>query len=230
MEEYLNKELFEKAKEEAEKIGEERRAFWKMLETFIPQLEYSIPEKPKILDLGCGVCYEGLVLSAYFGGKPYGYNSENVLIVGIDIDKKEIERAKREYERLDTKTMKWVPMPNFKFICGDARNLKELINADQDLKELVSDGFDIVVVRHPNIAENSQIWEDILRKAYDLMKQDGLLIATSYIDFEHRMLESLLMKIGYEILINKENPYSIPTKYKEVIRDNYVLFAKKKVE
>ena len=74
--------------DESKRIDEARKAFMKMLETYVPQVGYSAPQNPRILNLGCGECYEGFVSSGYFGGKPYGSDPEDVLLVGIDIDAK----------------------------------------------------------------------------------------------------------------------------------------------
>lgn len=127
--------------EGARKVGEKRKAFRQMLEAYVPQVGYSAPSSPRILDLGCGRCYEAHVLSSYFGNQPHGFGSKDVFVVGIDINEKEIKKAREEYAEQDfsEKITKYVERPNYKFIHGDARNLRELIEGE----------FDIIVARHP---------------------------------------------------------------------------------
>ena len=84
--------------EATRKVGEGRKAFRKMLETYVPQVGYSVPECPRILDLGCGVCYEAHVLSSYFGNQPHGWDSKDVLVVGIDTDEKFLDVSIKRFE------------------------------------------------------------------------------------------------------------------------------------
>lgn len=88
--------------ESARMVGEEGRAFRKMLETYVPQVGYSAPEHTRILNLGCGICNEAIVLSSYFGGRPEGYDSEDVLVVGVDINAGNIRSAERLYKKADS--------------------------------------------------------------------------------------------------------------------------------
>ena len=215
----IPKEIYEKALEAAKKIGKGRKAFRRMLETYVPQTSYSVPQNPKILNLGCGICYEAFVLSSYFGNQPDGFSSKDVLVVGIDIDEKEIERAKDHYKSPDfsEKITKWVEPPNYKFIHGDARRLRELVD----------DEFDVVVARHPNVAEIQDDWYKIFKESYEIMKPEGFLIATSFSDIEHGMLEELIKKVGYKIALSSSNLHAIPTDHKDVSIDRKVLLARK---
>ncbi len=212
-------EMQKEVLKDARKVGEGRKAFRKMLETYVPQIGYSAPAYPRILNLGCGKCYEAFVLSGYFGGKLEGYDSEGVLLVGVDIDAKEIARAKQEYTRPDfsERVTKWVEQPNYRFIHGDARGLRELVDGE----------FDVVVARHPNVAEIPDIWHNIFRESNCLMRPAGLFLATSFSDIEHQMLEEQVQKVGYKIALSTSNAYAIPTSHKEVSIDRKVLLATK---
>ena len=205
--------------EDARKVGEGRKAFRQMLETHIPQVGHSAPQNSRILNVGCGVCYEGFVLSSYFGGKPDSYDSKDVLLVGIDIDAKEIERAKQQYTSPDfsERVTRWIEQPNYRFIQGDARKLKELVDGE----------FDIVVARHPNVAEIPDTWYTIFRESNGIMKPEGLFIATSFSDIEHGLLEEQVQNAGYKIKLSSPNAYTIPTPHKEVSIDRKVLLARK---
>lgn len=205
--------------EGARKVGEGRKAFRKMLETYIPRTNYHINGNERILNLGCGKCYEAYVLSGYFGGKHYGSDSENVFLVGIDIDAKEIERAKQEYTRLDfsERVAKFIEKTNYKFVEGDAKRLRELVNGE----------FDVVIARHTNVAEIPDTWRTIFQEAYHLLKTRGILLATSFSDLEHQMLEEQVQKAGYKIALSESNAYAIPTSDKEVSIDRKILLARK---
>jgi SAM-dependent methyltransferase len=121
--EFSVKRIPKEVLEGARFIGGIRRGFRGMLETYVPQVGYSAPKNPRILDLGCGPCYEAHVLSSYFGGEPFGFDSDDVLVVGIDIDGKEIEKAEINYTKpiFSEKTIKWIKEPNYKFIHGCKR-------------------------------------------------------------------------------------------------------------
>ena len=206
--------------EAAKRVGESRKALRRMLEKYIPRTGYAAPERPRILNLGCGVCYEALVLSGYFGGKPWGFESKDVLLVGIDIDKKEVERAKQEYTtfELNDKNANWIEKPNYRFIQGDARRLRELVNGE----------FDVVVARHPNVAELPDTWSTIFRESHGLMRPEGLLIATAFSDIEHEILEEQVQKAGYTIALSTANAYALPLPHSKVSIDRNVLFARKR--
>src|SRR3972149_7852006 len=101
---YTGAEDIPKAQLEAARfMGQKRKSFRKMLEKYVPRVSYSVPTNARILDLGCGECDEALVLSGYFGNQPDCFDSEEVLVVGIDIDEKSIERARIEYQTPDAK-------------------------------------------------------------------------------------------------------------------------------
>jgi SAM-dependent methyltransferase len=199
-------------------IGRIRRGFRGMLETYVPQVGYSASKNPRILDLGCGPCYEAHVLSSYFGGEPFGFDSDDVLVVGIDINEKEIEKARMEYSELDfsEEIIKWVEEPNYKFIHGDARELRKLVDGE----------FDVVVARHPNVAEMPDNWYTIFREAREVLKPDGLLIATSPSDTEHEMMEEQIQRLGYKIVLSCTNMYAIPTSHEKASIDRKILIAR----
>ena len=206
--------------EGARKVGEGRKAFRRMLETYVPQVGYSSTPKPRILNLGCGECYEAHVLSGYFGNQPDGFSSEDVLVVGIDVDEEAIERARTEYQTRDAKKLYiWTKQPaeNYKFIHEDARKLRELVDGK----------FDVIVARHPNVAEIPDAWHDIFRESNEVIRPNGILLATSFSDIEHKILEEQIRRAAYKIALSSSNQHSIPTDYKEVSIDRNILIAKK---
>ena len=204
----------------AKRIGDSRLAFRKMLEEYVPLSGYTIPNSARILNLGCGRCEEALVLSGYFGSKPFGFDSKSVKVVGIDIDPKKIEKSEQLYESIDSnnKIIKFVKNSNYTFIEGDARKLRRLVNGE----------FDIIVARHPNIAEKEDMWRNVFVESRKLIKSCGLFIGTSYSNIEHQMFEEQVQKAGYKILLSKENSHATPiSRYLDMAIDKRILLAKR---
>ncbi len=204
----------------AQRLGENRLAFRRMLETYVPITRYVAPEPSRILDLGCADCKEGHVLSSYFGGQPFGYQSEKVLVVGIDLDRKALERAELDYRieefSEDQIWPRMIRQPNYQFICGDAQQLTALVEGE----------FDVVVARHPNIAEQKPVWRVIFQRAAQVMKPGSLFIATSFSDIEHKMLEETVEGI-FPLYLSTPNRHAIPTTHPEVSIDRNVLLGRK---
>lgn len=204
----------------AQRLGNNRLAFRRMLEAYVPRTGYVAPESSRILDIGCADCTEGHVLSSYFGGQPFGYQSEKVLVVGIDLDRKALERAELNYRIAefseDQIGPRMIPLPNYQFICGDAQQLTTLVKGE----------FDVVVARHPNIAEQKLVWKTIFQQAVSVMKPGSLFIATSFSDIEQKMLEETVEGLFFPYL-STPNRYAIPTTHPEVSIDRNVLLARK---
>lgn len=136
------KERYTKLLEGARVEGENNKRFWNMLVSTIARTGYKPPQgrQTQILDLGCGVCEEGVVLSAFFGGNDFGYTSDSVKVTGIDIKQGDIDRAILDHQKPDfSKPVTTYYLPsNFQFICGDATDLdkypqKMLVEALQKL-------------------------------------------------------------------------------------------------
>ncbi len=218
------RERFEKALEEAKKIGEGRRRFWNMLVTEVSKTDYQPPQNRQtlILDVGCGRCEEGIVLSAYFGGGEYGFPSENVKLIGIDIKKEDIEKAIFSHQRPDfsEQVTKYVLPPNFEFIHGDATKL--------DQYPQIPDQVDVIVIRHQQISANEKVWMEIFQKSLEKLSPNGIMILTSFSDIEHKMLMEKLKELDVEVVVNERNPFAKPTKHKEVSIDRNIAIVKRK--
>ncbi len=122
----LNEERqgFQKIIEASRKVGKKRELFWNMLVTEVAKTDYQPPQdrQTQILDIGCGKCEEGIVLRAYFGGGELGSESKNSKLIGIDINKEDIDMAISKYQLPDF-SQQIVLWPNFEFIHGDATKL-----------------------------------------------------------------------------------------------------------
>ncbi|MEK6981500.1 MAG: class I SAM-dependent methyltransferase [Candidatus Micrarchaeota archaeon] len=186
------KELREKAR----KVGEGRKLYQKMLETYVPLEELPVGEKPKILSVGCGISYEALVLSGHFGKKPGGADSSEVEFTGIDLDKESIESAIKDNVTLDFSTYEYIPKPNYQFFCMDARLVADI----------TKEPFDVVVASHPEVWHNYLVWQGIFDSAYSVHKPGGLIISTTHLEEELDQLEDLL-KNRYKIMVKERNIY-----------------------
>jgi len=235
--------IFNAICESAKLMGNRRRAFRQMLETYVSQLRYSTPQNPRILNLGCGQCEEALVLSGYFGNKPFGSKSDSVQCVGIDIDQKSIDSAisLNSDWNSDCITSKKVLPDNYKFINGDASFLK------QSLKELVDSDFDIIVARHPQVFERPEdeydkyakdlleqegweinLWGGIFQEAYKYHKTGGIILVTNYHESEAPETENLLRNAGYKIELSCENMHAIHH-VDEAYFDKWIIIARKTI-
>jgi len=174
-----------------------------------------------VLDLACGECKEGYVLSAFFGGNQYGLPSDKVKIVGIDVDKSEIDRAIRRQQKPDysQKITTWHQPSNFEFICGDVTRLNQYPEIPQQV--------DVVIIRHQQISDNEQKWLQIFRQGLERITQGGFILITSYSDIEHQMLIEVLQKLPCQIVLNEKNPWARPLSHKEISLDRNVVIAKR---
>ena len=213
-----------KVLEGARETGNNRKRFWNMLVSTVERVGYKPPQERQttILDLGCGKCEEGIVLSAFFAGGNFGSSSENVKLIGVDIKEEDIERAISSNSSPDfsEKITKYVLPPNYEFIVGDATNL--------DQYQQIPKEVDVVVIRHEQISDNEQTWAKIFQQAIQRVSKDGIIIITSFSDIEHKMLIEALRKLDCEIVIDESNPYAKPLSHKEISLDRNITIIRKK--
>jgi len=218
------KEIYLKALEGAGEVGDNRKRFWNMLVATVARSGYKPPQGRQtiILNLGCGRCEEGIVLSAFFGGEDFGNSSENVKLIGVDINQKAIEEAISLYSVFDFsgEITKHVLPPNYEFIVSDATNL--------DQYQQIPKKVDVVVIRHQQIANDEQTWVKIFQQAIQRVSKDGIIIITSLFDIEHQMLIEALRKLDCEIVIDESNPYAKPLGHPEISLDRRVAIIRKK--
>jgi len=193
---------------QAREIGEDRLGFRKTLETYVGQAGYIAPPNPRILDLGCGECHEAFVLSSYFGIQPDHLDSGDVCVVGIDPKQRDIETASMNNPASDGR---------YKFIVGDARCVKQLVDGE----------FDVAIARHPEISHITNIWREIFSETRDIMRPEGILISTTYADFELEELKKQVGKAGLDIVLTAQNYWSPVSRVHHIQRDKYILIARK---
>lgn len=218
------RERFAKMLEGARVVGESRRLFWDMLVTTVAKAGYEPPQdkQTQVLDLACGRCGEGIVLSAFFGGNDFGSPSDRVKVTGVDVSQKDIDRAIKDNEKPNFSksiTTYYLP-PNFEFIVGDATDLSKYPQVPQKA--------DVVVIRHQQISDNEQLWTKIFRQALERVTSEGIVLITSFSDVEHEMALQALQKLPCDVVITQTNPYAKPSNQKEVSLDRNIAIVKTK--
>ena len=150
--------------------------------------------KTQILDIVCGECQEGYLISAFFGGNNYGSPSELVQVTGIDINGLSIDKAKSVYSsRLGT---------TISFIQGDATNL--------DVIDDMPDMADVVILRHQQYHANPDVWSAIAEQSLQRVNKNGILLVTSYNQAEHKDMIQALRKIGGKVIVDERNNDAFP--------------------
>jgi len=218
------RQRFQNVVEGAREVGEKRERFWNMLVTEVAKSDYQPPQdrQTQILDVGCGKCEEGIVLSAYFGGGEFGSASDHTKVVGIDIKKEDIERAISGHKVPDfsEQITKYVLPSNFEFVHGDATKL--------DQYPQIPDQVDVVVIRHQQISDDEEIWTKIFQESLKKLSPNGIMILTSFSDIEHQMLMEKLKELEVEVIVDEKNPYGKSTQHKEVTIDRNLTIIKRK--
>ncbi len=139
----------------------------------------------RILNLACGECEEAETLVSF--GK--SLNGGDVKLIGADIRIREILRARERCASLPAE-----------FLLEDATKL----NAHQQ----IGDEFNMVLLRHQNIWNGTDLWKKIFAQGLEKTGEDGLLVITSYFDKEHQLALSALHEIGAELIVTRSNDRS----------------------
>lgn len=168
----------------------------------------------QILDLACGTCREAGTLVEVFrevqgGGKP-------VRFVGADIRDRELDeaaaRAKLAGQAGDS----------FEFLTENCARLGRHAELGGD--------FDVTFLRHQNYWNDKPVWQRIFEQGLSKLKDDGLLVITSYFDREHELALKALERAGAELVVTEANEASrllVDTPGKSVDR-HVAVFRRKK--
>lgn len=146
----------------------------------------------QILDLACGSCREAETLVEVFREMKGGTGP--VRFVGADIRHREIDEAAaraRGTEKIgDT----------FEFL---VENCAELSRHSQ-----LGGDFDAVFLRHQNYWNDQPVWHRIFEQGLGKLRNDGLMVITSYFDREHEMALQALERAGAELVVSERNESS----------------------
>lgn len=170
----------------------EQRHFWNMLVTLIPQSRFRSPkERPtRILDVGCGSATDAIPLHTYFGKSAPGKTGTHVKYLGIDIEGREIEKAKA----LNPK------QPDIQFLAADATAFMNYL----ELRGL----FDVIVIRHQAIDSDIVLWSKIFKESLKHLAKEGIMLMTSYSCVEHQIALARLKVLGAKVKLSGQNPFA----------------------
>lgn len=184
-----------------------------LLENYLPKdlLEKAKQNKIKILSVGCGKFREAKNLFEYFSS-----SSGNIKLYGIEIDEKIFNESTQD------EFIKQKPDQIFlKF--ADASKI-------ENYSEWISDGlFDLIIVRHPEITFNTDIFMNIFSICRDLLLSSGYMFITTHFQNEKDILKLLFSILKYNVLIEEENIHSpsIEIDGKSQYSDKFLLVTKK---
>lgn len=151
----------------------------------------------RILDIACGDCREGGILTDLAGEFAKDPDAE-ISLTGIDIRAREIADAKRRLQGGILEKEEPNGRRKYEFLVGDATKLPEH-------KELDSD-FDLVFLRHQNYWNGARDWEQIFDHALAKLDDDAHLVITSYFDREHELALEAMQRLGGELVHDADNP------------------------
>ena len=202
-------------------LREDRARFWNLLVTYTPKSNFQVScgEDLYILDVGCGICNEAIVLSSFFSGNGFEDFSSSVGILGIDLHEGLIESAKASVRLINQGNEDRLIA---KFVCGDATNLSQYPQ--------VPDALNIIVIRHQELINGSKVWRSIIEETFSRLKANGLGIITSYSKEEQASLKLVLSDLDLQILVNEKNIHGRPTRVEGVTIDNFITIVGKKVD
>ena len=143
----------------------------------------------QILDLACGSCREAGTLVEVF--RDFEGSDRDVRLVGADIRDRELAEAALR-ARVSGKTR-----DQFEFLAGNCAQLEKH-------RELGS-GFDVTFLRHQNYWNDKLVWQRIFEQGLEKLKDDGLLVITSYYDREHALALQALERAGAELIVTEQN-------------------------
>ncbi len=194
-------------------IDEINKSYSSLIENYFPKelLEKAKTKKIKILSVGCGKFREAKNLFEYFSS-----HEKNLKLCGIEIDENLINSAKDD-EFIKSKT------EQISFKCADASNI-------ENYKEWISDGlFDLIIVRHPEITFNTEIFMRIFSICGELLLDGGKIFITNHFENEKESLKLLFKLINYKIVIEEENEKSpsIEIDGKKQYSDKFLLIVSK---
>ena len=183
-----------------------------MLNEYFPKnlLEKVKLNKPlKIISIACGKFIEAECLFNYFSS-----NETLVKLYGIEIDEKLLNSSK---ERLLTSDKK----DNIFLKTGDASKY-------ENYEEWIKDGlFDLIIVRHPEITFNTDVFMKIFSNFNKLLDKNGYLFITTHYENEKTALSYLFKILKLNILADVENktPASLKKGEDLVFADRFLLIG-----
>lgn len=202
-------------------FARDMEALWRMLEIVIALAgddRGGERDEVQLLNLACGRCEEGEVLSAFFGR-----GERKVHQFALDLREREICQGKRRYQATE-RLFDAVGVP--RVVASEAKTSTIEFIAD-DATRLVGYGqipesFDVIFVRHQNLWFDRVVWQRIYDFALDRIAGGGVLVITSYFDREHLEALAVLRALGGVVLATRQNPWSRKLSYPGKTVDRHV--------
>ena len=164
----------------------------------------------KVMSICCGRFREAKSIFDYFSDY-----KDSIKVYGIEIDKNLLDLAKNER----------IIKENEKSVClklGDASSI-------ESYKDWLEDGlFDLVIVRHPEITFNTDVFVKIFSLSYkNLLAKNSYLIITTHFENEKETLKLLLKALKLNVLVDIENDLApcIKEEEKNSYADRFLLIA-----
>lgn len=189
-----------------------QKSFVGLLNDFLPKgvLQKAKLNQPiKILSIGCGRFREAKSIFDFFKSK-----SINFKLYGVEIDKELLDLAKEEQVIKENKDIVFLKL------------------ADASIIEFYSDWlvdgqFDLIIIRHPEITFNTDVFIKIFSNCFSLLKDDGYLFVTTHFESEKEAMKFLLKLTKLNLLLETENLNSPLIKVKGEVRyaDKFLLIA-----
>lgn len=146
----------------------------------------------QILDLACGPCREAGTLVEVF--RDFDGADRDVRLVGADIRGPELAEAAAR-ARAGGKAR-----DQFEFLTENCAMLGRHQELGRD--------FDVTFLRHQNYWNDQPVWQRIFEQGLEKLKDDGLLVITSYFDREHALALKALERAGAELIVTGQNEAS----------------------
>lgn len=219
----LDPKLVKELREELERssfFSGDMKHLWLMLEKALAKSGRApgVDGEIRLLNLACGHCEEGSILSAFFGK-----GGKRVRQFAMDLRDREIDKAKRRYSMTEALFQK-AGIPGVKET--DEQNTVEFV-AD-DATHLVGYGqvpnrFDVIFIRHQNLWHDREVW----RKIYEFVinrldPENGVLFITSYFDREHILALEMIRSLGGKVVFSEQNPNTRELDYPGKSTDRHV--------
>ncbi|MEM7600138.1 MAG: hypothetical protein AAF357_01835 [Verrucomicrobiota bacterium] len=201
-------------------FSQDMKHLWIMMEKglAVSQRSPGTNGQVRLLNLACGHCEEGAILSAFFGKL-----GSRVRQFAMDLRDREIDKARRRYSATEQLFRK-AGIPGIRE--EEEGNAVEFV-AD-DATHLVGYGqipaqFDVVFIRHQNLWHDKHIWRRIYEFALTRIEpENGILMITSYFDREHLMALDMVKDLGGKVLFTGQNPNSRELDYPGKTVDRHV--------
>jgi SAM-dependent methyltransferase len=187
----------------SEFFGDDMRRLWAMCERVVVKSGRAPGGRRDVLNLlnlACGYCEEGAVLSAF-----WGRGGRRVRQFAMDLRHAEIDKARRRYAATErmfeaagiTKIRRRDEGSDVEFIADDATSL---VGYGE-----IPEHYDVVFIRHQNLWHDRATWLRIFEFSLTRIADNGLLLITSYFDREHLLALELIKSLGGEVLVSERN-------------------------